>query len=354
MAPATLTSTNISAQFKKNSDYIRIINDDVMNLYAQWEPPTVIVADGPYGVSGFPGDPPTHEGLADWYEPHIQQWSAKSTPETTLWFWNTEVGWATVHPILVKHGWTYRSCHIWDKGIAHIAGNANTKSLRKLPVVSEVCVQYVKKALFKIENKELSMKEWLRHEWGRTGLPLSKTNQACGVKDAATRKYFTKCHLWYYPPVEAFEKLSVFANTFGDPKGRPYFSVDGKKPISKESWERMRAKFHCPYGVTNVWQEPPVNGKERLKNGSKAIHLNQKPLNLMELIIAISSDQNDLVWEPFGGLCTAAIAARKMGRRAVAAEVSREVFTEAIKRVKSEEASNQLFKEIHDVALIGV
>ena len=128
---------------------------DVMTLYELWQSPVVIVSDGPYGVGGFDGDPPTPEGLANWYEPHIRAWSAKATPLTTLWFWNTEIGWANVHPVLVKHGWTYRNCHVWDKGIAHIAGNANTQSLRKFPVVTEVCVQYVKEATFEIDGRQL-------------------------------------------------------------------------------------------------------------------------------------------------------------------------------------------------------
>ncbi len=77
-------------------------------LYAVWPTPTCIVADGPYGVSGFPGDLPAAGTLADWYRPHIAAWSKRSTPETTLWFWNTELGWASVHPVLQELGWDYR------------------------------------------------------------------------------------------------------------------------------------------------------------------------------------------------------------------------------------------------------
>ncbi len=36
----------------------------------------------------------------------------------------------------------------WDKDLSHIAGNANSQTLRKFPVVTEVCVQYVKAARF--------------------------------------------------------------------------------------------------------------------------------------------------------------------------------------------------------------
>lgn len=34
------------------------------------------------------------------------------------------------------------------------------------------------------------------HEWQRAGLPLYKANEACGVKNAATRKYLTQDWLW--------------------------------------------------------------------------------------------------------------------------------------------------------------
>ena len=84
--------------------------------YTHWPSPTCVVSDGPYGIDGFPGDPRTAEALATWYEPHIKAWSKCSTPVTTLWFWNTEIGWASVHPVLYKHGWVYRCCNIWNKG----------------------------------------------------------------------------------------------------------------------------------------------------------------------------------------------------------------------------------------------
>lgn len=328
--------TIVSIMITKNlpTKNIEIKHGDAMEFYDTWESPTVIISDGPYGIGGYPGDPKTHDELGEWYKPHIKKWSEKSTPQTTLWFWNTEVGWATVHPILIKYGWRYRNCHVWDKGLGHIAGNVNGKSIRKLPVVTEVCVQYTKDPLFKIDGKELSMKEWLRYEWARTGLPFSKTNEVCGVKDAATRKYFTLSHLWYFPPAEAFEKIQEFANLHGDKTKNPFFSIDGEKPITKDEWSKLRAKFNFSHGITNVWREPTVNGKERLKNGMKSIHMNQKPLKLMNLIIRATSDSGDLVWEPFGGLCSAMIASAELNRRGVSCEINEEVYQEAIKRIE--------------------
>lgn len=319
---------------RKESNNIFLFCDDSANLYEKWEKPTVIISDGPYGVSGFPGDLPSHIGLDEWYEPHIKKWSELSTPLTTLWFWNTEIGWATVHPILKKHGWEYVSCCVWDKGIGHIAGNTNTKTIRHLPIVTEVCVQYVKKPVFTVDNTQLSMKDWLRHEWKRTGLPFSKTNEACGVKNAATRKYFTKCHLWYMPPSEAFEQIVSFANTYGDTEGFPYFSLDGLNSLTKAEWKNMRSKFYCPIGITNVWKAPQLRGKERLKVKQKAIHLNQKPIELIKQIIQISSDIGDVVWDPFAGLCTSAVASIELDRICYCAEINENTFKVAQERVR--------------------
>ena len=310
--------------------------------YERWPSPVCIISDGPYGIGGFPGDSHTPESLAAWYEPHIEAWSARATAETTLWFWNTEVGWATVHPILVAHGWEYRCCNIWDKGLGHIAGNANTQTLRKFPVVTEVCVHYVKAPTFRAGDASLSMQEWLRHEWRRTGLPLRVANEACGVLNAATRKYLTADHLWYYPPVEMFVKLAAYANEHGRPEGRPYFSIDGHRPLSGAAWSRLRAKFQCTTGVTNVWRAPQVAGGERIqglrtamKYKFRSLHGSQKPLRFIDLIVRASTEPGDAVWEPFGGLCPGAIVSRRLGRRYDAAETNPEFFAAAVDRLAS-------------------
>ncbi len=305
-------------------------------LYPSWPAPVCIVADGPYGLSGFPGDLHSASGLAEWYRPHIEAWSERSGPQTTLWFWNSELGWATVHPEFVAAGWEYRSCHVWDKGLSHVAGNANTKTLRKFPVTTEVCVQYIKPA--RIDG--LSMQNWLRREWSRTGLPMRLANDACGVLNAATRKYLTADHLWYFPPPSAFARMAAYANEHGEPTGRPYFSADGKRPIGEDEWAVMRAKFDCPIGVTNVWRQPHVSGGERVAGERsamqwkfKSLHGSQKPLSLVELTIAASTDPGDTIWEPFGGLCPAAVGAWRLGRACHSAEIVPEFYRAAVARL---------------------
>ena len=311
---------------------------DAIECYKDWPEPTVIVVDGPYGVAGFEGDLRSVDGLAEWYEPHIAAWSQHALPETTLWFWGTEVGWAEVHQALKRHDWVYRSAHVWDKGIGHVAGNCNGNTIRRYPVVTEICVQYVRDVrLPDIDGGMLPIKKWLRAEWHRSGLPLSQANQACGVKNAATRKYFTQCHLWYFPPPEMMERLAAYAMAHGNPTARPYFSLDGRSPLTANAWARMRGKWNHRHGVTNVWREPALRNGERLRDSrSKILHSNQKPLRLIERTLLASSDPNDVVWEPFGGTCTGAVAALRTGRRCFAAEMNPAIFEIASARLRKE------------------
>lgn len=313
-------------------DYISIRLGNSLELYEYWPSPITIISDGAYGISGFEGDPSSYTDIPTWYEPHIAAWTKSATSQTTLWFWNSEIGWAVSHPILEKYGWKYVNANIWNKGKGHIAGNVNTSKIRRFPVVSEVCVQYV----FEPRIEEVSLKQWLYMEWKRTGLPMKLANQACEVKDVVTRKYFNQGDLWYYPPLDMFEKIQTFANEYGNPNGRPYFSINGETPLTKKEWSKFRSKFKCPHGITNVWDRGSLRGKERYKvNGSngKAIHLNQKPLDLMTQIIEASTDEGDVIWEPFGGLFSASVAARTLKRKSYGAEINPKYFEHALMRL---------------------
>lgn len=327
-------------EFERWSDeFVDVQCADALDCYSGWPQPTAIVSDGAYGVLGFEGDTSDHLDIPQWYEPHVREWSKVASPSTTLWFWNSEIGWAATHPVLERYGWRYVNANVWDKGKAHIAGNINTSAIRRFPVVTELCVQYV----FEARIGGMTLKEWLLAEWKRTGLAVRKANEACGVADAATRKYLTQDHLWYFPPPEKFEAMSKYANEHGHPEGWPYFSRDGTRPLTGDEWLAMRSKFRCPHGVTNVWQRNALRGQERVVTASgRAVHLNQKPLNLMTRIIEASSEVGDTVWEPFGGLFTACQAARSLRRHAFGAESDPTYFHYGVERLTQAVRQHQL------------
>jgi site-specific DNA-methyltransferase (adenine-specific) len=98
--------------------------------------------------------------------------------------------------------------------------------------------------------------------------------------------------------------------------------------------------------VTNVWQLAPLHGVERIKGTMRraaprvynpsslsAAHLNQKPLEFMHRILSAVTDASDVVWEPFGGLASASVAAVETGRFPCVAEIDHDFAEIAAQRL---------------------
>jgi DNA methylase len=320
---------------------------DALDAYRTWPTPMAIISDGAYGVRGFHGDPVGTEGLVNWYRPHIEAWSRLAVPATTLWFWNTEIGWATVHPLLVQHGWEYVQAITWDKGIGHIAGNVNGKTIRRFPVVSEVCVFYQRRLEIRGPDGPMPVQRWMRAEWQRSGLPLSRANEACGVVNAATRKYLTEDWVWYWPPGKMLVRLAAYATEHGAAARWPYYSLNGRSSVTAREWDALRHTWQHAHGLTNVWRLAPLHGIERVKGTMRraapraqspsslsAAHLNQKPLEFMHRILYAVTNEGDVIWEPFGGLASGAVAAVQARRFPCVAEKDHDFAEIAARRLK--------------------
>ena len=141
---------------------------------------------------------------------------------------------------------------------------------------------------------------------------------------------------------QAFVKLVEYANKHGTSEGRPYFSMDEHAPISGRQWAKLRAKFKCDIGVTNVWREPQVSGSERIqgirremKYKFRSLHGSQKPLKFIDLLVRSSTDKDDAIWEPFGGLCPGAVVSHLLNRKYAAAETNPDFYKAAVDRLAS-------------------
>lgn len=64
-----------------------------------------------------------------------------------------------------------------------------------------------------------------------------------------------------------------------------------------------------------------------------SLHGSQKPLKFIDLVIRASTDPDDVVWEPFGGLCPGAVVSHSLGRQYRAAEIIPEFYMAAAERL---------------------
>ncbi|MCX6037308.1 MAG: DNA methyltransferase [Chloroflexi bacterium] len=97
-----------------------------------------------------------------------------------------------------------------------------------------------------------------------------------------------------------------------DEEGRIYF--DSKVPRLKRYLEELRGQ-----AVHDTWIDiPPINSQAAERLG----YPTQKPLALLERIIQASSNEGDLVLDPFCGCGTAVVAAQKLNRKWIGIDIT--------------------------------
>lgn len=77
----------------------------------------------------------------------------------------------------------------------------------------------------------------------------------------------------------------------------------------------------------------PVFKSGLVPGGKKRIHPTQKHLGIIEEIIKIHSNQGDLIFDPFSGSGTTALACKNLGRNFIGSEIEKEYYDKAIKRL---------------------
>lgn len=71
----------------------------------------------------------------------------------------------------------------------------------------------------------------------------------------------------------------------------------------------------------NLFITNSLQGKERLKCGTKAVHPTQKPLEILRKLIYTSSKKGDIVLDVFMGVGSTAVASRQLGRNFLGCEI---------------------------------
>jgi site-specific DNA-methyltransferase (adenine-specific) len=94
----------------------------------------------------------------------------------------------------------------------------------------------------------------------------------------------------------------------------------------------------------NVWEFPRVRYRmEEYEN-----HPTQKPISLLERIIKASSNENDLVLDPFSGTFTTSFVAKQLNRKSIGIELQDEYVKIGLRRLKLQDEFNgeKIEKEI--------
>lgn len=117
---------------------------------------------------------------------------------------------------------------------------------------------------------------------------------------------------------------------------------------SKEQLRKMRVKptFNYQLGQhPNYWIKPILGGKERLKiydkktGKMKVAHPTQKREDIAEDLIKYLSNEGDVILDPFCGVGTHCIAAKRLGRHFIGCENNELFYRLALERLNNHEVT---------------
>ena len=215
---------------------------------------------------------------------------------------------------------------------------------------------------YDVHNDNMSYEEYYKwsEKWIGEGYRLLKKNGtiyvAIGDEFSAEINiilkragfYFRNWIIWYYTFGQNQRKKFNRAHThilyFTKDKGEFTFN---DKNIRVPSARQLvyKDKRANPIGKIpdDVWQFSRVCGtfKERIEK-----HPCQMPENLLELIVKASSNEGDLILDPFGGTGTTAAVAKRLKRKFITMEVSKEYYEIILKRLNGKVSELKRNKKI--------
>lgn len=211
---------------------------------------------------------------------------------------------AKLLPILENNGLELRQQIIIDKGIQAISGRA-TKNYKMFPNTTE-------SVLLLYKDPKPFIKHFLKKRQEELKLSAKNINEQLGVKNNGGG-------MW-----------SIYTGN----------NVCKQIP-TKDVWNKLQKilQFNIPYsiisqtyntqfGTTDVWNDIDFYKEKRF-------HPTQKPQKLLERIINASSNENDIVLDPFMGGGSTGVACLSLNRKFIGIEKDYNYFLISQKRIKN-------------------
>lgn len=190
-----------------------------------------------------------------------------------------------------------------DKGMRSVSGRA-TKKYKLFPNTTE-------SILFLIKDNKQFVKPFLKSHQKNAGLSAKQINEALGVKSNGGGMwsiYTGKNVCEQFPTRELWEKLQTVLG----------FDL---------AYDKVAQTFNPEMGVTDIWRDIDFYKEQR-------VHSTQKPLKLIKRLIQASSNEGDLVVDPFAGSGSTALSAIQLNRKYITIESDEEYYNEVLNRVE--------------------
>ncbi len=211
---------------------------------------------------------------------------------------------ALLVPHLEKFDLELRQQILIDKGMRSVSGRA-TKNYKLFPNTTE-------SILFIIKDNKQFIKPYLKKYQEINKLSSKDINEALGVKSNGGGMWsiYTGNNVCeQFPTKELWEKLQ---NILG-------FDLE---------YEKVAQTFNPQMGLTDIWRDIDFYKENR-------IHSTQKPLKLIKRLIQASSNEGDLVLDPFAGSGSTVYSAMDLKRDCIAMEFDKDYYEKILERVEA-------------------
>jgi adenine-specific DNA-methyltransferase len=282
-----------------NTEYLdKLTIEDCNDFMKKLEPRSIdtVILDPPYfNVVNEKWDTQwkdLDEYLA-WFKPIIQEVSRVSKHSCSLWLFGYAYQLSYLIPIVEAQGFTYRQHITIDKGLRSVAGRTSNK-LKMFPTATEYVIYFHK------ESRGL-IREYLQKKQAETKKSSKDINLHLGKAINGGGTWSTiagvKQKNIQYPTREDWDKLS---DLFGD---------------MTMNYDDMVFKFNPIQGLTDVWTDINFYDTKFPKK-----HPTQKPFKLIERLLLCSTDEGDVILDPFMGSCMTGLVCKKHGRHFIGCE----------------------------------
>lgn len=271
----------------------------------------LIVADPPYfKVIGEKWDYQwrTEEDYLDWTRAWVKEAARTLRKGGTMYLFGYFRMLSRILPLLEEQGLELRQQIILNKGIQAVSGRA-TRNYKMFPNVTE-------SILFLYKDSKPFAKEFLKKRQKELGYSAKYINEQLGVKSNGGGMwsiYTGKNVCKQLPTREVWDKLQEILQ----------FDIP---------YEKISQTFHPQMGFTDVWGDIDFYEEKR-------IHPTQKPLKLIERLILASSNEKDIVMDPFMGSGTTAVASVRNQRSYVGFEINEEYYHKSLERIDDKQIS---------------
>jgi len=219
---------------------------------------------------------------------------------------------ARLLPLLEEEGIALKQQIILNKGMQAVSGRA-TKNYKMFPNVTE-------SVLFLYKDPQPFAKKYLKDRQKELGISAKEINEYLGVKSNGGGMWsiYTGNNVCkQLPTEELWEKLSEI--------------LEFTYPYSK-----LAVTFNAQLGYTDVWDD--VN----FYSEKPRYHPTQKPQKLLDRIIKASSNEGDIVLDPFMGGGSTAISCINNKRKFIGFEFDELYYNKSIDRIKDHNKTTQL------------